>query len=187
MRLFEIKGNPEEFKQWVQNHVEGWNATASMKKILSSPIAKQYRKPDGKYIYRAWAMSAKNAVELYGDVDWGDEGRIRVPNTAESITLPSKKPYLSFSWTEAGAISRSRDDDFGQHLRRPVIVLTKTELYSPDDILFNLVQYGREEGLKDPTIKQEAEVLLPANEHYLTIAPEEVIRFSPSDPYKNLY
>lgn len=179
----------KQFDDLVENHYTGFKSTASLQKIIQSPISKMFRNIDSNIIYRAWALSPTRACKLYGYPGPNGKGQ---PETGEGIVMSVKRPFLSYSWSEQGAKARTNDDDFWGDSAK-VAVIVKHELKDSADVLFNVGQYAREAKEKlgiDPVDKigmvREQEVVLRSDPYYLTINPDEVVWFS-HDPWELRY
>jgi len=175
---------PEQFDGYVESFLQSHQPAVSMRKILSSQYSSMFRAPYSTDIYRAWYVSRTIARKIEGGWYFG-AGENRKQAEPQAITVNTKSPFISFSWTKTGAKRVAMDDRFGG---RNVTIITKQKLQNPDDILFNMAQYGTQafkkmkvKPIDKPLIMAEKEVILKSSEYYLTINPADVIFISSTD------
>ena len=175
---------PEEFDDYIDSFIQSHQAAISMRKILASPYSAMFQDAYSTDIYRAWYVNRTLASKIkYGG--YAGKGKHRRNTPPEPVLVKYKAPFVSFSWTKAGAKRVAMDDRFAGS---NVTIITKQKLQSPDDVLFNMAQYGKEafrklkvKPVEKPLMMAEKEVILKSSEYYLTIDPKDVIFISSID------
>jgi len=162
----------DQFDEYMENHLQGFKSAVALRKMIQSKIGQQYTKPFGQYVYRAWQLSDTQIAKLQGGMYSGPRNN-RIKAQPQSIVLNYKAKLISYSWSEKGAKIVAQDDRF----RSSKTIITKTKLNNPNDILLNILQYGKQNPrvTEIRLIRAEQEVILSASSTYTTINPEDII------------
>lgn len=159
---------PKEFISLVDFHHEGESITY-LKKAIKSEYAEQFRDAIKDVVYRAWSLNFSQMQRL---------------GAGETIRLKARRSVISYSWTKIGAERVTWGEEYpGSN----GTAITKLKLANPNDILLNMYQFAKqgekifgEEIINKQGIIAEQEVILPANEYYLTIDPKNIVFSKPA-------